>query len=173
LKPLAAIPAAVVKNIRGVFCDIDDTLTSEGKLTARAYGALERLGSGGKLVIPITGRPVGWSEPFARAWPVDAIVPENGAVALQRSASGTLTKLYQQDAATRSSNYQRMQQVLAAVLQRIPALADAETVGADLMAITRAVCDTAGQHGDIDAVVLERRVERAVFGYLEWPGSGR
>jgi len=75
--------------------------------------------------------------------------------------------------ATQLQDQQRMQQVLAAVLQRIPALADAETVGADLMAITRAVCDTAGQHGDIDAVVLERRVERAVFGYLEWPGSGR
>ena len=35
--PLAQMPAAVVQGIRGVFCDIDDTLTSEGKLTARAY----------------------------------------------------------------------------------------------------------------------------------------
>ena len=35
MKPFAAMPAAVVKNVRGVFCDIDDTLTSEGKLTAR------------------------------------------------------------------------------------------------------------------------------------------
>ena len=35
-------------------------------------------------VIAITGRPLGWSEPFARAWPVAAIVPENGALALIR-----------------------------------------------------------------------------------------
>src|ERR1019366_7559069 len=79
VKPLAAMPDAVVKNIRGVFCDIDDTLTSEGKLTARAYSALERLRSGGKLVIPITGRPAGWCDHIARMWPVDAVVGENGA----------------------------------------------------------------------------------------------
>ena len=36
MKPLAAIPAAVVQNIRGVFCDVDDTLTSEGKPRKRA-----------------------------------------------------------------------------------------------------------------------------------------
>jgi len=79
VKPLAAIPAAAVKNIRGVFCDIDDTLTSEGKLTARAYAVLERLRSGGKLVIPITGRPAGWCDHIARMWPVDAVVGENEA----------------------------------------------------------------------------------------------
>ena len=79
MKPLAAMPAAVVKSIRGVFCDIDDTLTSEGKLSARAYAALERLRAGGKLVIPITGRPAGWCDHIARMWPVDAVVGENGA----------------------------------------------------------------------------------------------
>ena len=47
------MPAGVVKGIRGVFCDIDDTLTSEGKLSARAYAALERLRAAGKLVVPI------------------------------------------------------------------------------------------------------------------------
>jgi hypothetical protein len=79
VKPLTAIPAVLVKDIRGVFCDIDDTLTSEGKLTARAYAALERLRSGGRLVIPITGRPAGWCDHIARMWPVDAVVGENGA----------------------------------------------------------------------------------------------
>jgi hypothetical protein len=42
VKPFAAIPVAIVKDLRGVFCDTDDTLTSEGKLTARAFVALER-----------------------------------------------------------------------------------------------------------------------------------
>src|SRR3970040_1023541 len=79
VKPLAAMPAGVVKGIRGVFCDIDDTLTSEGKLSARAYAALERLRAAGKLVVPITGRPAGWCDHIARMWPVDAVVGENGA----------------------------------------------------------------------------------------------
>ncbi len=50
MKPLAAVPAAVAKNVRGVFCDIDDTLTSAGKLSARAYAALERLRAGDRSI---------------------------------------------------------------------------------------------------------------------------
>ncbi|MFA5912459.1 MAG: HAD-IIB family hydrolase, partial [Burkholderiales bacterium] len=79
MKALATLPAALLRDIRGVFCDIDDTLTSEGKLTARAYTALERLHAAGKLVVPITGRPAGWCDHIARMWPVDAVVGENGA----------------------------------------------------------------------------------------------
>ncbi len=71
-------------------------------------------------MIPITGRPVGWSEPFALAWPVDAIVAENGAVALVRGAGGQLRKLYQQPTAERAANFARMQQVLARIEREVP-----------------------------------------------------
>jgi HAD superfamily hydrolase (TIGR01484 family) len=106
--------------IVGVFTDIDDTLTTEGAITADALQALADLKDAGLHVIPITGRPVGWSEPFAQRWPVDAIVAENGAVALVHADGQALTKLYQQDAATRSANFARMQQVLALMEQNIP-----------------------------------------------------
>ena len=66
----------------GVLTDIDDTLTTDGAITPDALQALAELRAAGLRVVPITGRPLGWSEPFARAWPVDAIVAENGAVAL-------------------------------------------------------------------------------------------
>ena len=56
-----------------MFTDIDDTLTTDGAITADALQALGAL-AGRLHVIPITGRPVGWSEPFAQVWPVDAIV---------------------------------------------------------------------------------------------------
>lgn len=71
---------------------------------------------------------------------------------------------------TQLRDQQRIQEVLAAVLARIPGLTDADSVGADLMTITRALCDAAGERGDVSAATLECRVERAVFGYLEWPG---
>ena len=106
--------------IVGVFTDIDDTLTTEGAITADALQALADLKAAGLHVIPITGRPVGWSEPFAQRWPVDAIVAENGAVALVHADGQALAKLYQQDAATRSANFARMQQVLALMEQNIP-----------------------------------------------------
>ena len=101
----------VPRHIIGVFTDIDDTLTTEGAITPDAMQALAELKAAGLHVVPITGRPVGWSEPFAQSWPVDAIVAENGAVGLQHGPEG-LRKLYQQDPDTRRSNFTRMQNVL-------------------------------------------------------------
>jgi HAD superfamily hydrolase (TIGR01484 family) len=114
--------------ITGVFTDIDDTLTTEGAITPDALQALGALKAAGLHVIPITGRPVGWSEPFAQTWPVDAIVAENGAVALLTNRNGLqpasgmdslLSKIYQQEEATRQANYTRMQQVAARVTREV------------------------------------------------------
>lgn len=124
MKPLAKLPAAVVKRIRGVFCDIDDTLTSAGRLTARAYAALERLHAGGKLVVPITGRPAGWCDHIARMWPVDAVVGENGAFYF--CYDDTQKKLAQRflfDAATRAANREKMIAVRERILREVPGCA--------------------------------------------------
>ena len=135
------------RNIIGVFTDIDDTLTTAGAITPDALQALADLKSAGLHVIPITGRPAGWSQPFARGdaalgiapWPVDAIVAENGSVALLSDNIGiflpwnmdsSLLKLYQQDAATRAGNFARMQQVAAQVLRDVPgAMLSQDSVG--------------------------------------------
>lgn len=79
MQPLAAVPDAARRAIRGVLTDIDDTVSTGGRVTAVAYTALERLRRAGLLVIPITGRPAGWCDHIARMWPVDAVVGENGA----------------------------------------------------------------------------------------------
>ena len=136
LRPLGALPIAALAGLRGLFTDIDDTLTTDGAITADALEALGRLRAAGLAVIPITGRPVGWSEPFAARWPVDAIVAENGAVALLRSSPlqnssqnsqtpasnspESLQKIYQQDAPTRAAQYARMQAVLARIEAEVP-----------------------------------------------------
>ena len=119
MRPLAQWPAADRRAIVGVFTDIDDTLTTEGAITPDALQALGELRAAGLHVIPITGRPVGWSEPFAAQWPVDAIVAENGAVALVHEGAGRLRKIYQQAAAERDRNYARMQQVLQRIEREI------------------------------------------------------
>ncbi len=64
--------------IEFVLTDIDDTLTTEGQLHAKAYDSLWKLQHAGLKVIPITGRPAGWCEMIARFWPVEGIVGENG-----------------------------------------------------------------------------------------------
>ena len=65
--------------IRVLLTDIDDTITTDGRLTAEAYSALEAAQSAGYIVIPVTGRCAGWCDHIARMWPVDAVVGENGA----------------------------------------------------------------------------------------------
>jgi HAD superfamily hydrolase (TIGR01484 family) len=127
---LAQWSVAARSRMLGVFTDIDDTLTTEGAITPDALDALARLHAVGLHVIPITGRPVGWTEPFAREWPVDAIVAENGAVALVSPGAGpgassgarqsSLRKLYQQDEQLRSANFARMQRVAQRIVAEIP-----------------------------------------------------
>lgn len=132
MKPLANWPLVDRRHIIGVFTDIDDTLTTNGAITPDALNALADLKAAGLHVVAITGRPVGWSEPFACTWPVDAIVAENGAVALVNSfypdqkapkinAGGysALSKIYQQDAETRSRNFACMQRIAARVLREV------------------------------------------------------
>ena len=107
------------RGVRGVLTDIDDTLTTAGAITPAALQALADLKAAGLPVIAITGRPMGWSEPFARAWPLDAIVAENGAVALFRDDE-SLTIEYAQDEVTRRANGLRLAQVAARVHREVP-----------------------------------------------------
>ena len=128
MRPIAQWSQRDIQRIFGVFTDIDDTLTTDGAITDDALVALGKLKDAGLHVIAITGRPVGWSEPFARSWPIDAIVPENGSVALVRAMAHSphgavpigVQRLYLQDADTRTTNFQRMQQVAQRVLREVP-----------------------------------------------------
>lgn len=119
LRPLADWPATARAGLRGVLTDIDDTLTTDGQVPASTLEAMAALRAAGLHVIA-TGRPVGWSLPFAAAWPIDAIVAENGAVALVRNTDGSVGKRYQQDAATRRANFQRLQQTAQSIAATVP-----------------------------------------------------
>ncbi len=79
MRPFSTFSPETRANIRVFLFDIDDTITTDGKLTADAYTALARLKAAGLIVIPITGRPAGWCDHIARLWPVDGVVGENGA----------------------------------------------------------------------------------------------
>lgn len=129
MRLLADWPLAERRAIRGVFTDIDDTLTTHGAITADALAALSALRAAGLTVVAITGRPVGWAEPKAQSWPVDAVVAENGSVALISGQKGPypaskgdrlLSKHYQLDAATRAAHTLRLRQAAARVLREVP-----------------------------------------------------
>lgn len=133
--PLLQWPLEQRRNITGVFTDIDDTLTTHGAITEDALQALSDLKAAGLHVIPITGRPIGWGESFAKDWPVDALVAENGAVAWIAEKESKkcsqigikpahllpkmLSKVYRNNALMRSENSVRMAQIATQVTSQI------------------------------------------------------
>ena len=83
VRPISEMTSEIAQNIRVVFSDIDDTMTTEGKVTERAYASMWRLREAGVPFIPVTGRPAGWCDCIARQWPVDGVIGENGALSLR------------------------------------------------------------------------------------------
>ncbi|HEX4331961.1 MAG TPA: HAD-IIB family hydrolase [Usitatibacter sp.] len=124
MKPLAEFPVEARGRIRGVFTDIDDTLTTHGRLFAAAYTALERLQRAGFLVIPVTGRPAGWCDHIARMWPVDAVVGENGAFWFRHDAKGgRLVKRYVVGDEERLKRGRKLLDIAARILEEVPGCA--------------------------------------------------
>jgi HAD superfamily hydrolase (TIGR01484 family) len=145
------VPPAALAGVAGVLTDIDDTLTADGAITPDALAALQALHDAGVPVVAITGRPMGWSAPFARDWPIRAIVAENGAVALL--SDGTVE--YAQDAPTRAANAPRLQRAAARVLREVPG----STLARDSAG---RVTDIAVDHSEfavLDAATVARVVE--------------
>ena len=119
--PLASMPAHVRAGIRYVLTDIDDTLTTDGKLTAEAYRALERLHDAGRIVVPVTGRPAGWCDHIARMWPVDAVVGENGAFFMRYDvAQRKLVRRFAATDAERASIRERLAKIGTSIVARVP-----------------------------------------------------
>jgi HAD superfamily hydrolase (TIGR01484 family) len=126
--PLGEFPAEARRLIRFVLTDIDDTLTTAGRLTADAYAALESLSRGGYHVVAVTGRPAGWCDMIARFWPVDAVVGENGAFYfLYDHTARKLTRRFWLSEAERTAAHHRLDHLA----RHIPAAVPGARVAAD------------------------------------------
>lgn len=124
MRPLAELPHAALVGMRGVLFDIDDTLTTEGKLTADAYAALEDLQRAGLIAMPITGRPAGWCDHIARMWPVDGVVGENGAFYFTYDhAAKKLKQRFVADAAERARCKAELRAIGESILRAVPGAA--------------------------------------------------
>ncbi len=105
--------------LKAIFTDIDDTLTTHGKLTAEAYGALWALAKAGMSVIPVTGRPAGWCELIARQWPVHGVIGENGAFYFRLSGR-EMRRHFAVSEGEREQNRQKLEHIRNDVLKKIP-----------------------------------------------------
>jgi len=119
LKPLSELDA---RGVRIVLFDIDDTVTTGGKLTAQAYDALEALQRSGRRTIAVTGRPAGFCDPIARLWPVDGVVGENGGFDFW-FGGGRLHREYRERADVRARNRERLAAIGRTVAAAVPGCA--------------------------------------------------
>lgn len=90
MRSLDDVSPAMLKDIAYVLTDVDDTLTTNGKLHPEALQALWDLKRAGYVVIPVTGGSAGWADTYIRQWPIDAVITESGALAyyMQRGRRG-------------------------------------------------------------------------------------
>jgi hypothetical protein len=121
MRPLAEFPLEARRRVRFVLTDIDDTLTSDGRLGAAAYRALERLGDSSRRVVAVTGRPAGWCDLIARFWPVDTVVGENGAFYFRHDhGARAMTRRYFLGEAERAAARTRLGRLATEILAAVP-----------------------------------------------------
>jgi HAD superfamily hydrolase (TIGR01484 family) len=121
MKPFDQFPESGKNQIKFVLTDIDDTLTTDGRLPSVALAAIERLVSAGIAVIPITGRPAGWCDHIARMWPVDAVVGENGAFYFKYDENRKkMIRRYWQNTAQRAQDREKLGDLEKTILEQVP-----------------------------------------------------
>jgi HAD superfamily hydrolase (TIGR01484 family) len=120
--PLAAMPRL---HLAGLLTDIDDTLTTHGRLAASTSRALEDLHDAGLRIVPVTGRSAGWAHMILKTWPVDAVVAESGGLYLARDANGRLREVLHAPAAEVARDRARVLARARALLAAWPGLAEA------------------------------------------------
>jgi len=121
MRSISEMSPEVAAKITTVFTDIDDTLTTDGRLPAAAYTALEQLFDAGLHVAAITGRPAGWCDMIARFWPLSGVVGENGAFYFAYDAKNQkMQREFFLPASDRRADRGKLDRILARILQEVP-----------------------------------------------------
>lgn len=121
MKPFHQFPRHLKKDISFLLTDLDDTLTTDGRLLSDVFIAMERLQRAAVKVIPITGRPAGWCDHIARMWPVDGLVGENGAFYFRYDTTGKkMLRRYWKSARERREDRIKLEKIRREVLENIP-----------------------------------------------------
>ena len=121
IAPIEKISSGLLRDLKGVLFDLDDTFTTHGKIPACSFSALWDLRNAGLTVIAVTGRPAGWCDHIARMWPVDGVVGENGAFYFWfDEKEGKLKKRFLDTDSARAEKRQRLSLVRDEILAAVP-----------------------------------------------------
>jgi HAD superfamily hydrolase (TIGR01484 family) len=125
MQPIERLSEPEARGLLGLLFDLDDTFLDRGRLGEAAYSSLFRLKDLGLGLIAVTGRSAGWGTVLARQWPVDAVVSENGAVALQR-VDNRIVRIDRAGASERELRRLQLAEIAREVARRIPELLPTE-----------------------------------------------
>ncbi|NEX62074.1 HAD family hydrolase [Noviherbaspirillum galbum] len=126
MTPLAEWPIEERRLIRGVLTDIDDTLTTHGRMLPDTLAAISSLRDAGYRIIAVTGRPTYWAMPLLRLCGFDAVIAENGASAFWPGEGGRTASWFYADAATRKAHRARLESFALVMQERFPEVQIAE-----------------------------------------------
>lgn len=87
-----------LRDVRYLLTDIDDTLTTEGRLLPETYQALWDLDAAGIRIVTVTGGSAGWCEHIVRAWPVAAAIGESGAFVMTAEHNRVAVEYWEDEA---------------------------------------------------------------------------
>jgi len=117
---ISAMSKQQLNEVKIILTDIDDTLTTDGRLKSNAYTALENLSNSGFIVIPVTGRCAGWCDHIARMWPVNGVVGENGAFFFSYDhQSKKMQQTYCQTPKERKENHLALHEIKKTILKNV------------------------------------------------------
>jgi HAD superfamily hydrolase (TIGR01484 family) len=122
--PFSVFPENLKRNIGYVLTDIDDTLTSYGRLPSVVFTAMESLKKAGIKIVPVTGRPAGWCDHIARMWPIDGVVGENGAFYFSYDGDRKrMLRRYWKSEKDRKNDRKKLDKIKREILKKIPGCA--------------------------------------------------
>jgi HAD superfamily hydrolase (TIGR01484 family) len=85
MQPFNQLANTALARIRVLAADVDDTITTDGKIPSGTVAGFEALEKAGIVVVLVTGRPAGWAQALAGYLPgVRLAVAENGLVAFDQ-----------------------------------------------------------------------------------------
>ncbi|EAR08330.1 HAD family hydrolase [Reinekea blandensis] len=108
--------------IRFLLTDVDDTLTTDGKLLPETLAALVRLQNQGIRTIAVTGACAGWCDQMIRLWPLDAVIGENGAFVFYRDEAGRVRTDFYADREQMAQQQRELRQRTESYLTTEPTL---------------------------------------------------
>jgi HAD superfamily hydrolase (TIGR01484 family) len=122
--PIWNLPNSARVGATLVACDIDDTITADGKIPLRTIEAFTRLNEVGIATLLVTGRSAGWASALAHYLPViKGVIAENGAIFIDSASRDSSPSLVDGwDANTLSAVKQRISACVDEVRLAYPAI---------------------------------------------------